>query len=170
MSEVYPEAIRGGNKRSLVKQKLKNKNLLVVFVMDGCPHCEAIKPEVEKLKEQTQGNMTVVESSAAPPNITGFPSFAMGNKVISGEKTADEVVSELGMTPTPAMALSMPAASAAPGTPCPVTPPMSGSPRPADVIREELQASGIKRGARRAGKSVRRRKLRHRTLRRYVSL
>jgi len=163
MSKVYPEAIRGGDKRSLVKQKLKNKNLLVVFVMDGCPHCEAIKPEVEKLKAQTQGNMAVVESSAAPPSITGFPSFAMGNKVISGEKTANEVVSELGVPATPV-------ASSAPGTPCPVTPPMSGSPMPADVIREELQPASVKRGARRTGKSVRRRKLRHRTLRRYVSL
>lgn len=159
MSKVYPEAIRGGDKRSLVKQKLKNKNLLVVFVMDGCPHCEAIKPEVEKLKAQTQGNMAVVESSAAPPSITGFPSFAMGNRVISGEKTANEVVSELGVTPSPA-----------PGTPCPVTPQMSGSPMPVDVIREELQPTSVKRGARRTGKSIRRRKLRHRTLRRYVSL
>lgn len=60
-----------------------NKEQILFFTMNGCPHCERVKPKwIDYASKQANGGMEthVFESSSAPNacreyGITGFPSF-----------------------------------------------------------------------------------------------
>jgi len=135
----------GAAKKEDAKKALKARPVLVLFYMIGCPHCEANKPAWDEAKKEVGGGTEIleVEASATPDDegVMGFPT--MKYKDNSGK------VSET-----------------------------SGKKESGKEIVEELNVpkKGGSRRRRSAKRSLRRthrrrdRKLRHRTLRNYVSL
>ncbi len=135
----------GAAKKEDAKKALQKRPVLVLFYMIGCPHCEANKPAWEDAKKQVgrETEIVEVEASATPDDegVTGFPTMKYKDK--SGKETET-----------------------------------SGQKESGKEIVEELKVPK-KGGLRRRGsakRSLRRthrgrdRKLRHRTLRNYVSL
>ena len=98
--------LRGADKQKDAERMLKKRPLLVLFFMDGCPHCEANKPAWEQAKKKMKGSAQVaeIESSATPlsSGVSGFPTMkyidATGKETTtSGQKqSGDEILSELG--------------------------------------------------------------------------
>ena len=95
--------LRGGDKKEEAKKLLKTRPLLVLFFMDGCPHCEANKPAWEEAKKKSKVPTAEIEASATPEEeATGFPTMKYkgheGTKEISGKKdSGDEILNELGV-------------------------------------------------------------------------
>jgi hypothetical protein len=93
--------LRGGDKKEEAKKLLKKQPLLVLFFMDGCPHCEANKPAWEEAKKKSKVPTAEIEASATPEEeATGFPTMKYkgpnGTKEISGQKSSgDEILNEL---------------------------------------------------------------------------
>jgi hypothetical protein len=93
--------LRGGDKKEEAKKLLKKQPLLVLFFMDGCPHCEANKPAWEEAKKNSKVPTAEIEASATPEDeATGFPTMkyksSKGTKEISGKKgSGDEILNEL---------------------------------------------------------------------------
>lgn len=93
--------LRGGDKKEEAKKLLKQRPLLVLFFMDGCPHCDANKPAWEEAKRKAGVPTAEIESSATPAEeATGFPTMKFksekGSKEISGQKeSGDEILDEL---------------------------------------------------------------------------
>ena len=93
--------LRGGEKKEEAKKLLKKQPLLVLFFMDGCPHCEANKPAWEEAKKNSKVPTAEIEASATPEEeATGFPTMkyksSKGTKEISGQKSSgDEILNEL---------------------------------------------------------------------------
>jgi hypothetical protein len=93
--------LRGGDKKEEAKKLLKTRPLLVLFFMDGCPHCEANKPAWEEAKKKSKVPTAEIEASATPEEeATGFPTMKYkgpeGTKEISGKKdSGDEILNEL---------------------------------------------------------------------------
>ena len=93
--------LRGGDKKEEAKKLLKTRPLLVLFFMDGCPHCETNKPAWEEAKRKADVPTAEIEASATPEEeATGFPTMKYksekGTKEISGEKkSGDEILEEL---------------------------------------------------------------------------
>jgi glutaredoxin len=93
--------LRGDDKKEEAKELLKKQPLLVLFFMDGCPHCEANKPAWEEAKKKAGVPTAEIESSATPEEeATGFPTMkyksSEGTKEISGQKkSGDEILDEL---------------------------------------------------------------------------
>lgn len=93
--------LRGGDKKEEAKKLLKTRPLLVLFFMDGCPHCETNKPAWEEAKRKSDVPTAEIEASATPEEeATGFPTMKYkskkGTKEISGEKkSGDEILEEL---------------------------------------------------------------------------
>jgi len=136
--------LEGAAKKQDAERVLQKRPLLVLFFMNGCPHCESNKPawdQAKKKMKMMKGGATVaeIEAEATPDSagVSGFPTMkyidASGKETVTtGEKqSGDEILKDLGAPSAPS-------------------------------------ALG---GARRRGTHRRRtRKLRHRTLRNYVSL
>jgi hypothetical protein len=95
--------LRGGDKKEEAKKLLKKQPLLVLFFMDGCPHCEANKPAWEEAKKNSKVPTAEIEASATPEEeATGFPTMKYkgpnGTKEISGKKgSGNEILNELGV-------------------------------------------------------------------------
>ena len=93
--------LRGANKKEEAKKLLKTRPLLVLFFMDGCPHCEANKPAWEQAKKKAGVRTVEIEASATPEEeATGFPTMKYksndGTTEISGQKeTGDQILTEL---------------------------------------------------------------------------
>ena len=93
--------LRGNDKKEEAKELLKTQPLLVLFFMDGCPHCEANKPAWEEAKKKANVPTAEIESSATPEEeATGFPTMkyksSEGTKETSGKKNSgDEILDEL---------------------------------------------------------------------------
>jgi len=93
--------LRGGNKKEEAKKLLKTRPLLVLFFMDGCPHCDANKPAWEEAKKKADVPTAEIEASATPEEeATGFPTMKYksdsGTKEISGQKeSGDKILDEL---------------------------------------------------------------------------
>ena len=93
--------LRGGNKKEEAKKLLKTRPLLVLFFMDGCPHCEANKPAWEEAKKKADVPTAEIEASATPEEeAPGFPTMKYksdsGTKETSGQKeSGDEILDEL---------------------------------------------------------------------------
>ena len=93
--------LRGGDKKEEAKKLLKQRPLLVLFFMDGCPHCEANKPAWDEVKKKADVPTAEIEASATPEDeATGFPTMKYkgekGVKEISGQKeSGDEILDEL---------------------------------------------------------------------------
>ena len=93
--------LRGDDKKEEAKELLKKQPLLVLFFMDGCPHCEANKPAWEEAKKKANVPTVEIEASATPEEeATGFPTRKYksreGTKETSGKKNSgDEILDEL---------------------------------------------------------------------------
>ena len=93
--------LRGGDKKEEAKKLLKQRPLLVLFFMDGCPHCDANKPAWEEAKRKADVPTAEIEASATPSEeASGFPTMKFksekGSKEISGQKeSGDEILEEL---------------------------------------------------------------------------
>ena len=93
--------LRGGDKKEEAKELLKQRPLLVLFFMDGCPHCESNKPAWDEAKKKADVPTAEIEASATPEDeATGFPTMKYksekGVKEISGQKeSGDEILDEL---------------------------------------------------------------------------
>lgn len=93
--------LRGGNKKEEAKKLLKTRPLLVLFFMDGCPHCDANKPAWEEAKKKADVPTAEIEASATPEEeATGFPTMKYkskeGTKETTGQKeSGDEILDEL---------------------------------------------------------------------------
>jgi glutaredoxin len=91
--------IRGADRKKDAEKILKQP-VLVLFYMDGCPHCEANKPAWEQAKKKAGVRTVEIESSATPESsgVTGFPTMTYKGKEISGQKeSGDEILKELGV-------------------------------------------------------------------------
>lgn len=83
------------------KKLLKQRPLLVLFFMDGCPHCDANKPAWDEAKKKADVPTAEIEASATPEEeATGFPTMKYksekGTKEISGQKeSGDEILDEM---------------------------------------------------------------------------
>lgn len=93
--------LRGDDKKEEAKELLKKQPLLVLFFMDGCPHCEANKPAWEEAKKKANVPTVEIEASATPQEeASGFPTMkyksSEGTKETSGKKdSGDEILDEL---------------------------------------------------------------------------
>jgi len=89
--------IRGADRKKDAEKILKQP-VLVLFYMDGCPHCEANRKAWEEAKKKAGVRTVEIESSATPETsgVTGFPTMTYKGKEISGQKeTGDEILKEL---------------------------------------------------------------------------
>ena len=101
--------LRGSAKKKDAEKLLAKRPVLVLFFMEGCPHCEANKPAWDEAKKKVGKGMATaeIEASATPDaaGVSGFPTMkyvdASGaEKSISGAKqTGDEIIKELGVQP-----------------------------------------------------------------------
>lgn len=134
---------RGANRKKDAEKILKQP-VLVLFFMDGCPHCEQNKPAWDEAKKTANASgikTAEIEASATPESsgVSGFPTMKYNGKEISGKKdSGDEIIKELDV------------------------PVKSGGRRGASRSR----VGGTRRMRRRLGG----RKLGHRTLRSYITL
>jgi hypothetical protein len=93
--------LRGSDKKEEAKKLLKTQPLLVLFFMDGCPHCDANKPAWEEAKKKAGVPTAEIEASATPDEeASGFPTMKYkskeSTKEISGQKgSGDEILNEL---------------------------------------------------------------------------
>ena len=93
--------LRGGDKKEEAKKLLKQRPLLVLFFMDGCPHCEENKVAWDEAKKKADVPTAEIEASATPEEeATGFPTMKYksekGTKEISGQKeSGEEILDEL---------------------------------------------------------------------------
>jgi hypothetical protein len=132
--------LRGADKKKEAEKMLEQKPILVLFFMDGCPHCAANKPAWDGLKGTVDMPMVEIEASATPEStgVYGFPTMMLidekGTKTkTEGQKSsADEIKKELKLSKK-----------------------KKGSSRRRHALRKTNRRS---------------RKLRHRTLRNYVAL
>lgn len=86
------------------EETLRQKPLVVLFYMIGCPHCEANKPAWDKFKKTCKVPVAEIESKETPDDsgVEGFPTMMYikeggEKKVISGERhSAKDIAKELG--------------------------------------------------------------------------
>ena len=91
----------GAAKKDAARKALRQRPVLVLFYMIGCPHCEANKPAWEEAKAKAPAGTKIVEvdADAAPEEeaVVGFPTMkykAEGkeDERLSGEKTSGEEI------------------------------------------------------------------------------
>ena len=129
----------GGAKKQDAKKALEKRPVLVLFYMIGCPHCEANKPAWDDAKKKVSSDVKIVE--------------------VDAEATPDDE----GVSGFPTMKYKDASGKETE---------ISGQKSSGDEIVEELKAP---KKASRGGRSLRRthrrgnRKLRHRTLRNYIT-
>ena len=94
------ELKRSGDIKSILKS---SKPVAIFFYMDGCPHCEAMKPIWDELEKETPSvEFVSVESANVPADlgIMGYPKFMKieGTKQVGsadGEMTKEELKGKL---------------------------------------------------------------------------
>ena len=102
------KVLRGADKKKDAEKALGERPSLVLFFMDGCPHCEANEEAWKEAKKKVGGlHTTEIEASAVPESsgVTGFPTMQytdeQGNvRTTQGAKqSGDEIVKELNVPP-----------------------------------------------------------------------
>ena len=89
-------------KNSQEAQKvLQKRPLVVLFYMDGCPHCEANQKAWNELKQSCKIPMAEIESSATPSSsgVNGFPTMVHKKKdgtekSIEGKRNSGKEIAE----------------------------------------------------------------------------
>jgi hypothetical protein len=99
------QSFSGGEKKKAAAAALKQKPILVLFYMIGCPHCENNKPAWEEAKSKVPAGTKIIEieSSAVPDDegVNGFPAMRSVDKTgkkteTSGEKkSGDQLLKDL---------------------------------------------------------------------------
>jgi len=82
---------------------LQEKPLVVLFYMDGCPHCAANKPAWDEFKKSCKVPVAEIEANETPSSsgVTGFPTMIHIKKDGSEEKiegkrdSGEEIAKEL---------------------------------------------------------------------------
>ena len=101
------KVLRGAEKKEEAKQMLAKKPILVMFFMDGCPHCESTMPHWDKMAGAHPGIEAVkIEASATPDDsgVSGFPTMEYHTstgevKRVEGEKASPaEIESALALS------------------------------------------------------------------------
>ena len=100
------KVLRGADKKKDAEKLLKERPILVLFFMDGCPHCEANKPAWDALKKESNVPVAEIEASATPETsgVTSFPTVKLikengEEETTEGAKqSAAEIKRELRMT------------------------------------------------------------------------
>jgi thiol-disulfide isomerase/thioredoxin len=97
----------GASRKDAAKKALRQRPVLVLFYMIGCPHCEKNKPAWEDAKAKAPKDVKIVEvdMEATPEDegVEGFPTMkykpAVGTPTkASGEKqSGEEILKELGV-------------------------------------------------------------------------
>lgn len=85
------------------EQKLKQRPLLVLFYMDGCPHCEQNEKAWKEAKSKYGGATAEIESADVPPStgVTGFPTMQYFPKtgkeetITGAQASGDEILQKL---------------------------------------------------------------------------
>jgi glutaredoxin len=85
------------------EELLQQKPLVVLFYMDGCPHCAANKPAWEDFKKSCKLPVAEIESNETPSSsgVTGFPTMIHikkdgTKKTIEGKReSGKEIAKEL---------------------------------------------------------------------------
>ena len=98
------KVLRGADKKEDAEKVLQERPLLVLFFMDGCPHCEANEAAWKEAKKKA-GNVPTaeIESSAVPDSagVTGFPTmqyFSKDGKIRTtqgAKQSGDQIKKEL---------------------------------------------------------------------------
>ena len=75
--------------KDVKKMMTSSKPVAIFFFMDGCPHCEAMKPIWSDMEKDSDVEMAQVESANVPSDmgIQAYPKFI---KVKNGKKTIVE--------------------------------------------------------------------------------
>ena len=84
---------------------LKKRPLLVLFFMNGCPHCAANEKAWKEAKKKMGGNVAEIEADATPDSagVTGFPTMKYiteggEERVITGARqSGGQILQELGV-------------------------------------------------------------------------
>jgi hypothetical protein len=77
------KVLRGEDKKKDAEKVLQERPLLVLFFMDGCPHCEANESAWKEAKKKAGSIPTAeIEASAVPDSsgVTGFPTMQYYSK------------------------------------------------------------------------------------------
>lgn len=85
------------------KKILQQRPLVVLFYMDGCPHCQANQKAWDQLKQTCDLPMAEIESNETPSDsgVTGFPTMVHikedgSKKTIEGKRdSGEEIAKEL---------------------------------------------------------------------------
>lgn len=85
------------------EQKLKQRPLLVLFYMDGCPHCEHNQKAWKEAKAKYGGATAEIESAEVPPStgVTSFPTMQYFPKtgkeesITGARQSGDDILKEL---------------------------------------------------------------------------
>ena len=89
-----------------LNEEIKSPNVIILFYMDGCPHCENVKKYWDKLEDNKPSGTKYaqIESAKLPSDmISGFPTFKKFSngkeiKTINGEVTNEEFNKQLGLS------------------------------------------------------------------------
>ena len=96
-----------GGKMEEARRSLRKRPVLVLFFMNGCPHCIHNEPAWKSAAKKVKGKMKIVrvESKDVPPEegVTSFPTMkyrpAQGpDRVLPGsQKTGADILTKLGL-------------------------------------------------------------------------
>ena len=87
--------------KDVKKMMTSSKPVAIFFYMDGCPHCETMKPIWSELEKETGMEFGKVESANVPKElgIYAFPKFMKvkggHQKTVDGEMSKGELKSKL---------------------------------------------------------------------------
>lgn len=87
------------------KQKLKQRPLLVLFYMDGCPHCEHNQKAWKEAKSKYGGATAEIESAEAT-GVTSFPTMkyisegGQEETITGARQSGDQILQELKVPTT----------------------------------------------------------------------
>ena len=87
--------------KDVKKMMTSSKPIAIFFYMDGCPHCETMKPIWSELEKEISGiEFAKVESANVPSDLAiyAFPKFMKikgEKKIVDGEMSKGELKSKL---------------------------------------------------------------------------
>ena len=93
------------------RRSLQSRPVLVLFHMDGCPHCIHNEPAWRSASKKVKGRVKIIriESKDVPPEegVTSFPTMKFRplhgpDRVLPGsQKTGADILKKLGLKGTP---------------------------------------------------------------------
>lgn len=98
--------LEGSARKKDAERMLKKRPLLVLFFMNGCPHCAANEKAWKEAKKKMGGKAVEIEAEATPDSagVSGFPTMKYiteggEERVITGSRqSGGQILQELGIT------------------------------------------------------------------------